>query len=341
MQTVVLDAPGRLHLEERPRPRPGAGEVLVDVVASGICGTDISIYDGKIPVHHPLVLGHEMVGRIAELGEGAGGPAAGTRVVVDPALSCGRCYQCRKDQTHLCPNGALMGRDCDGGLQPALTVPPANVHALPDSVSDDVAALVQVAAVCMHGQRTIEIFPGDVVAVIGLGVTGLVHVQMAAARGARVIGITRSESKRRLALELGAELALDASAAHLASEVAEATHGVGPDVVVESAGTVETLVQAIELVRIGGRIMQYGTITATAGALPFYQLYYKELTITNPRAARPQDFVSSIALVARGDLRLEPIVSHRFPLHRTHDALGAARERDALKVVITHQEGAP
>jgi L-iditol 2-dehydrogenase len=173
--------------------------------------------------------------------------------------------------------------------------------------------------------------------VLGLGVSGLLHLQLARAWGAHpIIGITRSESKRSLAVRLGADLVIDPSDPALKEKVVEATQGQGPDLVVECVGKTETLAQAIDLVRVGGRIIVFGTITEDAGELPFYQLYYKELSLANPRAAKPEDFPASIGLVAAGTVELDPLVTHTFPLESAEEAIATSGESSSLKVILDH-----
>jgi 2-desacetyl-2-hydroxyethyl bacteriochlorophyllide A dehydrogenase len=335
LRAVVLEARETLRIDERPPPESGPGEVLVDVAWTGICGTDVSIYTGKIPVRHPLVMGHEIFGRIASPG---GAPfASDTRVVVDPVLSCGVCFWCAKGQSNLCPSGALLGRDRDGGCRDRMAVPSANVHPVPDTIEDSVAALIQVLTVCLHGQRDAPVYPGDSALVIGLGVSGLLHLQVAKARGARpLIGVTRSASKRALAEELGADVTLDPADPLLDDKVRAATEGRGPDVAIECAGYVETFARAIELVRPGGRMVGFGTITATSGSLPFYLLYLKEIALTNPRAAKPEDFPVAIGLAADGAVRLEPLISHFFPLEAAQEAITTAQRTGTMKVMLDH-----
>jgi 2-desacetyl-2-hydroxyethyl bacteriochlorophyllide A dehydrogenase len=337
LRAVVLEAPESLRVDDRPLPAPAPTEVLVDVVTSGICGTDVSIFAGKIPVRHPLVMGHEMFGRITSVGEAVGDLAVGARVVVDPVISCGVCFWCSKGQGNLCPEGALLGRDRDGGFREVMAVPASNAYEIPEAIDDAVAPLLQVLTVCIHGQRATPLFPGDSALVIGLGVSGLLHLQLAKARGARpLIGITRSESKRSLARSLGADLTFDPRDLDLTDEIREATEGRGPDVVIECAGKVETLAQAIDLVRVGGRVVLFGTITADQGALPFYSLYLKEVTIANPRAAKPEDFPAAIELTASGAVQLAPLITHIFPLEAAREAIEMSRSSASLKVMLAH-----
>ena len=315
--------------------------MLVDITSTGICGTDVSIYSGKIPVHHPLIMGHEVAGRVAAIGADVDadlGP--GSRVVLDPNIYCGRCYQCTKGQENICTSGWLMGRDGDGGFREAVAVPASNVYALPDNIDDLVAPLIQVLTVCAHGQRSAPLFPGDSALVLGLGVTGLLHLQIAKARGASpLIGVTRSAAKRELAEDLGADLTVDAADPRAEERIREATGGRGPDVVIEAVGQVETLADAITWVRIGGNVVLYGTITARSGALPFYQLYYKEITLTNPRAAKAEDFPASIAMVASGAVRLRPLVTEVFALTEAARAIDATKRGATLKVILDHKGG--
>jgi L-iditol 2-dehydrogenase len=344
LRAVVLEAPETIRVDDRPSPTPGPGEVLVDIITTGICGTDLSIYAGKIPVRHPLVMGHEMFGRISAGGahDDSATSKSGARVIVDPVISCGTCYLCSKGQGNLCPDGALLGRDRDGGLRETVAVPISNVYEVPDGIADAVAPLLQVLTTCTHAQRSVPLFPGDSALVIGLGVSGLLHLQLAKARGARpLIGITRSSSKRVLAQQLGADLTLDPADPDLADRVRESTQGRGPDVVIECVGKVETLAQAIELMRTGGRVVLFGTITADRGALPFYLLYLKEVTLTNPRAAKPEDFPTAIELVSSGAVKLEPLVSNTFPLAATQEAIDTVRSGEALKVMLDHVRDRP
>jgi L-iditol 2-dehydrogenase len=296
----------------------------------GICGTDLSIAHGKIPVAYPRVLGHEIAGELVD--PTATGLEAGTPVLVDPGLSCGTCTQCREGRTNICTRGGLLGRDADGGLRDVVHVPATHVHALPTSVDAATAPMAQVLATCVHAERLLPLAPGETVAVIGLGVTGLLHVQLAKMRGARVVGITRSPEKRTLAEALGADRTFAADG----DEVAALERSVGEiDVVIECAGLVRTLARAVEMARVGGRILAYGTIGHGAeGSLPYYDLYYKELAIIGARSATPEDFATSIDLVAARRVDLRPLVSERFPLEDVADAFRAASSPRALKILV-------
>ncbi len=336
MRAMVLSADNRVALEEVARPSPTDGQVVIRVANSGICGTDLKIYEGGIKVRHPLIMGHETVGEVVETP--AGGPAAGARVIVDPAYFCGACFHCRAGQSHLCPNGGLIGRDRDGGFAEYLAAPPANVHALPEAIDAAEAPLIQVLTTCLHAHRRAPTFPGESVVVIGLGVTGQLHVQLAKARGAHpVIGITRSAWKRELAEELGADLTFPPDADAL-GRVRAATEGRGADLVIESVGRLAALAQAIDLARAGGRVLPFGIHTERQGPLPFYDLYFKELEIINARVAKGQDFPAAIDLVRRGVVRLAPLVTHTLPLGELDQALAMLTQGSNrhMKIILDH-----
>jgi threonine dehydrogenase-like Zn-dependent dehydrogenase len=331
MRAALLDAPGALDVRNTEDVAADPADAIVRVDTVGICGTDLSIYAGKIPVAYPRVIGHEIVGVLEE--PGGSGLARGSRVLVDPAISCGACRQCHEGRTNICTRGALLGRDRDGGLRERLSVPATNVHGLPAGVDPSLAPMIQVLSTCVHAQRRTPLFLGERVLVLGLGVTGLLHVQLAKRRGAGiVVGVTRSEAKLAIAGELGADALVRADGSE-ADQVRTALPG-GADLVIECVGTVAGLAAAVELVRHGGRILHYGTITEAAGALPFYDLYHKELTILAARAARPEDFPDSIGLVASGDIALAPLLWDRFPLDRADEAVRAGAAAGALKVLV-------
>jgi L-iditol 2-dehydrogenase len=325
----VLHGPGRLAVGAAADPRPQNGEALVRVRSVGICGTDVSIFSGRIPVAYPRVLGHEVVGELVEPGRSS--LPGGATVIVDPGVACGTCPQCREGRTNICTRGGLLGRDADGGLCELLTVPSSQLHAVPASLDDVTAPMLQVLATCVHAQRRIDIVPAERVVVLGLGVTGLLHLQLAARAGAVVVGVTRSAEKRTLASELGADLTVgaDGDAGHAISDA------IGDvDVVIECAGTAGTLARSIELARVGGRILAYGTITDAEAPLPYYDLYHKELSVVGARSARPEDFPAAVEAVATGGVRLERLISSSFGLDDVGDALRAAASPGTLKTVV-------
>jgi 2-desacetyl-2-hydroxyethyl bacteriochlorophyllide A dehydrogenase len=325
---MLLRAPHELAQDDVPQPAVPAGHARVRILHSGICGTDLKIYHGAIPARYPLIMGHEMVGELE----------SGERVIVDPVLHCGQCFHCRIGQTNLCPNGGLIGRESNGGFAEYAEVPQAQIFRLPDAVDLAVAPLIQVATTCLHAEERAQVGEGESVAVIGLGVSGQLHVQIAKARGAgRVIGISRSRFKNELARKLGADVVIEAGP-RAADEVIERTEGRGADVVIECTGVMSSIADAVRMARAGGRIALFGISSATGGDLPFYDLYFKELTLINSRAALARDFPATIELVERGALQLAPLVTHRMALDELSAALELLEDGagERLKIILDH-----
>lgn len=324
MRAAQLTAPGRIELTDVPVPE---GDTVVRSETMGICGTDVKVAKGAIPVEMPRTLGHEMVGRVVT----SGAFPAGTRVLVDPAVACGSCGPCRRGRPNLCLAGGLMGRETDGVFADLTAVDPARLLVVPDSVGPPAAGLLQVLGTCVHGLRPVEVHPGDVALVMGLGVSGQLMVRLLAAAGATVIGVTRSEAKRRLASTGGAAVvaAPDEADAALAGLTED-----GPLLVIEAVGTEQTLSRCVELAGTGADLIAFGTITGGGEGLPYYQLYYKELTLWNPRAAVLADYARAIDLVA-GGLPVDEIVTDTFPLDEVELAFRRVSDPAALKVLIT------
>jgi 2-desacetyl-2-hydroxyethyl bacteriochlorophyllide A dehydrogenase len=330
MLAAVIEGPGAVTVRQVPVP-PAAGLALVRVAVAGICGTDRKLATGAFPVTAPRVLGHERTGWVEGPAPGGAVPA-GTPVVVNPAAFCGVCRECRRDLPQLCARGGLLGRDLDGCFAEYVAVPERLLHPLPEEVTADEAALMQVLSTCVHALSGVMAAPDRSAVVIGLGVAGLLHLQLLRAQGAQVIvGVTRAAWKHDLALACGASIVVPPQDA--AAAVAEATGGHGADIAIESAGTGATLTQAIRLAGPGGTVILFGTVRA-AGGLPAYEAYLKELTIRCPRASRPRDFDTAIRLCAAGQVAAAPLVTGRFALADVAQALGASEDPAQLKVVL-------
>jgi threonine dehydrogenase-like Zn-dependent dehydrogenase len=158
VKAIVLTAPSRIEVRDVAEPDQG-GDALIQLERAGICGTDVKIFHGDIAVRHPRIMGHEFVGSVARPGAQGLHPT-GARVLVDPAISCGHCRQCRADRPNLCPNGALMGRDVDGVFAERIVVDEQHLHRVPDTITPGAAALLQVLGTCVHAQAAVGTLPG-------------------------------------------------------------------------------------------------------------------------------------------------------------------------------------
>ncbi len=330
MKAMVLVEPEKIELREIEMPIPGAGEVLIKISHAGICGTDTKIFSGAVPSVMPLVIGHEIVGEIAE------GRSAGARVLVDPVLHCGDCYYCKKGQTNLCANGTLMGREINGGFAEYCVAPDSYVYTLPDSIESIEAPAIQVLTTVVHAFDQSQIQPGDSVVILGLGVTGLMQVQVARAMGADpVVGVSRNSFKRGLAEKLGADLSVN-HGDEAKEAVLSVTGGLGADVVIESVGHLSVLAEAIDIARHGACIVPFGIYGSGSAELPFYDFYFKELKLINARAALAQDFPKSIDMVQSGAVDLASLITHRLPVSELGDAIKMLIEPSdrRLKIIL-------
>lgn len=331
MRAALALSAGQMVLQDIEDPRPGP-DALVRVEQTGLCGTDLKIFRGDVQVSFPRILGHEVAGRV-EVPAERGRLRAGERVLIDPAWSCGHCPLCIRGKGYLCKDGGLMGRDGDGGLTELLAVPESRLLPIPAEVPADEAALLQVLGTCIHAQRRVTTFPVDVAAVVGLGVSGLLHLQLLHLRGAsRLVGVSRSAEKRSLGEAAGAVCTTGPDQA--ANAIHDLTSGLGADLVVEAAGTGATLRLAIELAAPGGTVLSFGTISG-APPLPGYDLYYKELRLISTRAAALSDYQDAITLAAAGRINAGPLVTHRIPLDQAPHALDSwGADPGQLKTVI-------
>lgn len=330
MKAVQVVAPSELVITDVPEPADDS-QVLIRPQQVGVCSTDVKVFTGAIPVAYPRIMGHEMVGEVLTVPSGSH-LSPGMRVLMDPASACGHCDLCRKGKPHLCRNAGLMGRELDGVFAEYVRAPEGALLPVPESISYTAAGVLQVLGTCIHAQRAVSVFPGQVAAVIGLGVSGQLMVQLLRERGVNVVGITRSEWKLELAKRMGAVAVATPDQAE--SVLAELTGGRGPDLVVEAVGTEQTLARAIELVTVGGEVLAFGTLTGGEHGLPYYLLYFKELTIYNPRAALLDDYALGIELTAAGRLELEPIVSHQLALDDAAEAFALVHDPASMKVLM-------
>lgn len=336
MALVAFDSPlARLDL---PVPEPGPGEVLVKVLACGLCRTDLKIVGGHMPFSGtqrlPHVPGHEVSGEVAAAGPGVS-TAIGQRVVVYNYWGCGFCPHCMVGDEPLCDAlRGWVGFTSPGGLQEYLVVPADHVLAVPETVSPVESAALSCAlgtayrAVVTRG----GVRAGETVAVLGTGGVGLHAVQCARAAGARSIAVDVSKAKLDAARQAGADVALVASDA--AAGILEITRGRGADLVVDCVGSGQSTRQAVALVRKGGRILQVGYTTDEAHFpdLPTDAVVLREIAITGSRYVTRPELARAIDLVARGLVR--PVISDVMDLSEANAGLEHVRADRALGRIV-------
>jgi threonine dehydrogenase-like Zn-dependent dehydrogenase len=315
MPAAVLADVGRLEIAERPVPTTNGGEdVVLDVEACGICGTDLQILKGGHPATVGVVLGHEFVGLVSEVGEEVTGLGAGDRVVVAPNVSCGQCSWCRRGLRNQCARFTTHGVYVDGGLAPHVRVPASACHPVSPELPAHVAALAEPLSTVVHGMRQLRPFAGESAVVIGAGPIGLMFVALLRLAGVRVDVVEPSEHRAELARRLGAE------------EV-----GGRADFVVDAVGS--QLPAALDRVAKGGRILLFGLNEQARVEISQAQITREELTIIGSFVGQDV-FPDAIRLLEGGRLDLEPLVSHRIGLEELPAAVEELRAGRAVKVEV-------
>lgn len=334
MEAVRLEAVGSLRLRQVERPRAGRGEVLVRVLAAGICGSDRHMFKGEYPTARPVTLGHEFCGTVEALGEGTTRFSGGELVTVDPNIACGCCPACRDARPNLCAGLAAIGVTRDGGFAQYAAVPEAQAFLLPAGLDPVHGAFSEPLACCLHAIDKAGIRSGDAVTILGGGVIGLLMVQLARLQGAaKIILITRQASRRATALDLGATQAIDPAADDTVTVVRDITGG-GTDVVIECAGVPETLRAGIAMTRRGGTLVLFGVAPAglEVPVTPF-DLLVNEVEI-RPAYLNPFTHERAASMVASGVLNLDRLVTRTIRLGEVADAVGNSPLPGEIKVIV-------
>ncbi|WP_137152138.1 zinc-dependent alcohol dehydrogenase family protein [Devosia sp. FKR38] len=334
MRAVRLEAIGAMALREVAMPVAGPGEVLVRVLAAGICGSDRHMYKGEYPTGRPVTLGHEFCGRVEAVGAGVTGFVGGELVTVDPNIACGTCPACRAGRVNLCDNLLAIGVFRDGGFAEFVAVPAQQAFVLPDGLDPVHGAFSEPLACCLHALDVARIVPGSTVAVLGGGVIGLLMVQLARLAGAaEVVLVTRQASRRALALELGATVAIDPAAGDVVAAV-RGLNGRGVDVVLECAGVPETLQQGLGMLARGGALVLFG-VTPAGVEVPVrpFDLLVNEIRL-EAAYLNPHTHARAAAMVASGVLELDRLVTHVVGLDDVAAVVGAAPQPGEIKVIV-------
>lgn len=323
-----------LEINEGAAPKPEVGEVLVRVEACGICATDRHIFRGVYPVMFPITLGHEFSGTVVELGQGVRTLNIGDRVAVDPNVVCGVCAFCRRGQVHLCAHLTPLGIVRSGGYAQFSAVPEQNAYLMPDSMSFEAGGMLEPLACSIRGVQLSEVTIGDTCVVLGAGPMGGCLIQLLRLRGAsRIIVGEPNPARRRLALELGADLAC-APGAELHELVKVETAGLGAEVVFEASGNSSVAQDALSLVQRGGTVMWFGACSQH-DSIPISPFWVNDSEVTI-RGSYNNPFTHSIAvnLVSAGRVNVDSMVTDRIPLARLHDAMDLSNFPEAMKVMI-------
>ncbi len=340
MKALVLAKYKRFELVDLPRPSPGSGEVLIQVAACGICGSDVHGYDGssgrRIP---PIVMGHEAAGVVAEVGFGVRSWQPGDRVTFDSTVSCGECSFCRGGEVNLCERREVIGVSCSefrraGAFAEYLVVPARILYPLPDAMPFAEAAMLEAVSVALHAVRMAGVRGGETALIVGAGMIGLLTLQAARIAGcSRVLVADIDATRLRMAETLGADEALHLSGAEMIREVLRRTPA-GVDVALEAVGREETVTAAIESVVKGGVVVLIGNISPRV-SIPLQTVVSRQLRLQGT-AASAGEYPQAIELVASGKIKVKPLISAVAPLEegpRWFERL-YANEPNLMKIVL-------
>jgi 2-desacetyl-2-hydroxyethyl bacteriochlorophyllide A dehydrogenase len=344
MRAVVLRAPYRVEVTEVPKPHiTEPSDILVRVERTAICGTDLHPYEGRLEIEPDVILGHEFLGTVEEVGDAVTQITEGDRVVSSCVVSCGACYQCRRHQPGNCAGSRIFGLglalgDLAGGQAEYVVVPNADLTArvipVSGSASDD--DILFAGDIMTTGYEAVvrAMRPGDTVAIVGAGPVGLCAAMAAAAIGAvQVIVIDKVEARLKEAANHGA-LAVNASEVDATDAVMDLTDWRGADVVIDAVGHESALISAISLVRAGGILSIPGVYTEEAITLPFGELYLKGVTVHMGVSHITEFMDEVITLSSAGRLRPSAMISHRMGLSEAVEAYRLFEAREATKIVL-------
>ena len=332
MRAAVLHGPRDIRMETRALLTPGPAEAVVQVFASGLCGTDYRIWNGDRAVQYPLIMGHEFIGEVVAVGSDVQVLQPGQKVAVEPNYSCGVCALCREGNRNLCLSRTTIGIDVNGGFAEQACLPARCCWPAPAEISDDQLMLAEPLAVVVRAVARGEARRGESVAVLGVGALGLLAIQVLKAKGLRVLAVGRTEHRQGLARALGAE-EFTTSGAGDATEAARVFSGrEGVDLVIETAGTGVAVEQALELTHPGGRVVLTG-LPHEVSTVNFFGVVRRELRIIGSMIYQ-QEFPEAIRLLSSGTVTVDRLVTHRFPLARIGEAFAAHRSPEAIKVTV-------
>ncbi len=338
MRAMVFLGPEQLELREVPIPEPGPGELLVRIRSATTCGTDAKTYRrGHHLMQPPTTFGHEFAGDIIEVGKDVEQFKVGMRVVPHNSAPCQTCYYCKHGQENLC--GDILWNF--GAYAEYATIPAPivrlNTYEIPESMSYAQASILEPLVSVTHGQRIIQIKPGEHVAIIGAGgPIGLMHVQMAVYAGAaQVIAVDLSDTRLTVAQQLGATTTINPKDEDPVERIKALTDGRGVDVSIESAGAKEAWLSAVQAVRKGGRVLWFGGLKGgTPIELDTHWIHYGELSLHGTFHGTPLDVHRSFELIRSGIINTSALISEERPLEQVEDSLLRMIKGEVVKISI-------
>ncbi len=341
MKALVKTQKGKgfLELREVPEPSVKAGEVKIEIAACGICGTDVHVKHDEFPYWPPVTLGHEFSGTVVEIAPDCRNAKVGERIVAEPHnLACGVCHLCRTGNTHICAEKRSPGWGVDGGMAKFICYPEKLLHRLPDTMTFDQGALVEPTAnavtdVIERGRIT----AGDFAVVIGPGPIGLLAAMVAKAAGAREVVVIGTPGDVELRLKKAKELGfttVNLGETNPVDVVMAMTGGIGADIVIECSGSPRAIPGTIDLVRKLGKICVIGLTGNRPVEVPWDKFSFKVVEVIFNLSTSYTSWDRTIALIDKGLVPAEKIITHRLPLDQWEEAFAAVENLQGLKALL-------
>ena len=320
MKALLLSAPSTLDYVDFPDPTPAADEVVVQVRACGICGSDIHGWDGSTGRRRPpLIMGHEAAGEVVSTGPRVTAWKAGDRVTFDSTISCGACRFCRDGHVNLCENRRVVGvapveYRQHGAFAERLALPDRILYRLPDTLPFAEAAMVEPVSIAVHAVQRTRIAPGSTAVVVGSGMIGLLVIQALRWAGAKnVVAVDLADNRLALARQLGATHTINSGTSDAAAEVARITEGLGADTAFEVVGFTATLNLALAVLKRGGACVLVGNLSPKTQDFPLQAVVTKEITVVGS-CASAGEYPLCLDLIARGVINVKPMIETVAPL---------------------------
>ncbi|MHB8277236.1 MAG: zinc-dependent alcohol dehydrogenase [Candidatus Humimicrobiaceae bacterium] len=340
MKALVITAPGEIQIIETDKPKAGPKDVVVKVVYSGICGTDISILKGELSfirdglIKYPVRIGHEWSGIVSEVGDEVKDFKPGDRVVGDAGVSCGKCEHCLNGRYELCEYVKSVGtiNTWDGSFAEYILMPFWHLHKLPDNISLEEASLIEPCTIALHGLKESNINRTSNVLVVGTGAIGLAAVSMVKIMGAaRVLLSGRKPFKLDTGKAMGADDVVNVTNEELKDFIMRHTNGKGINIIIETSGNIETINNCMEIIAPNGIFCLIG----------FYEAYLNNFNIDKlvVTGIQVKGIAGSVGLIpeiismmASGKLNVKPMITHRFKFSQAVEAIKTAREKNDAKI---------
>jgi L-iditol 2-dehydrogenase len=336
MRAAVYHPPNEIKVEDRPIPKVKDGEVLLKVRACGICGTDVLKVTRALP-KIPVILGHELVGDVIEVGKGVKKFKTGDRVVVAHHVPCGDCHYCRHGNHSMCRHFKESNLD-PGGFAEFLKIPAEHVEQtaflVPSSLSDDEALFTEPLSCCVRNLRRASLLPDDFVVVVGMGSIGLMMVQLLKLIPVHVLALDLFEERLELAKKLGADLVMRGDAENISEVIQEQTRGIKADLVVFTAGGGKVFQNSFDWIRDGGALNLFASLSDKPVEVSLDALYHHEITVFSSYSPSPEDLVESHRLLCAGKVKVKDLITHHVSLDKIREAIDLIVQQKAIKVIV-------